>query len=72
MAFKIGDTVRLKSGGPLMTVENVDAGDGPEVLITCIWFENTEGKEEQFKALTLESGAKTIGGDLHKGLRARR
>ena len=72
MAFQIGDTVRLKSGGPLMTVDNIDVGDDTEATVTCIWFEETESKERQFKASTLEAGTKTIGGDLHSGARGRR
>jgi uncharacterized protein YodC (DUF2158 family) len=72
MAFQIGDTVRLKSGGPLMTVDNIDAGEGPEVVITCIWFEAAENKERKFKTSTLVAGTKSIGGDLYKNPRARR
>jgi uncharacterized protein YodC (DUF2158 family) len=72
MVFQIGDTVKLKSGGPLMTVENIAAGDGPEVMVTCIWFEKTENRERQFKAATLEARAKTIGGELHSSPRTRR
>lgn len=34
MAFKIGDTVALKSGGPRMTVAGA-AEDG----VTCTWFD---------------------------------
>ena len=32
--FKVGDVVILKSGGPKMTVEDVEAGD----TIVCQWF----------------------------------
>ena len=40
-AFKAGDTVRLKSGGPLMTVELVHDNYGsPQV--SCTWFEKTK------------------------------
>jgi uncharacterized protein YodC (DUF2158 family) len=72
MKFQIGDTVRLKSGGPLMTIDNIDAGDGPTVMVTCIWFEETERRESQFPAPALEAGTRTIGGDLHKRARTRR
>lgn len=36
MSFKIGDTVRLKSGGPRMTVSSVPSGPNEEVC--CKWF----------------------------------
>ena len=38
--FKIGDTVKLKSGGPKMTV----ARGGIEKKLECVWF--LEGKPE--------------------------
>ena len=37
--FKIGDVVKLKSGGPIMTVVSIrERFDGVE--IECKWFEN--------------------------------
>jgi uncharacterized protein YodC (DUF2158 family) len=41
--FKVGDTVRLKSGGPLMTVTAVDTQDQK---IWCSWFDKAN-KENQ-------------------------
>ncbi|WP_188048742.1 YodC family protein [Flavobacterium sp. GP15] len=44
--FKIGDTVRLKSGGPLMTINNnIDEiqYEGPAIFygeVECKWFDN--------------------------------
>ncbi|MCB1343129.1 MAG: DUF2158 domain-containing protein [Pseudooceanicola sp.] len=40
--FKIGDTVQLKSGGPLMTVEEFGEYNGV-YKARCIWF--FQGKE---------------------------
>lgn len=49
MSFKIGDTVQLKSGGPLMTVHAMDGAQA-----TCVWFEKAERKEGVFSQETLE------------------
>ena len=48
MPFKPGDTVRLNSGGPAMTVKVVE-GD----WISCDWFEGTKKCEDRFAAATL-------------------
>ena len=41
MAFKVGDTVQLKSGSPRMTVTVVGmTADGRET-IECAWFDGT-------------------------------
>lgn len=50
MDFKPGDTVRLKSGGPLMTVEQIING-----LVRCSWFsEKNELKSQSFQPAALE------------------
>lgn len=51
--FKIGDTVTLKSGGPVMTVHSlgnsiVNPGD-----VECIWFEGVVRHEAYFHPDTL-------------------
>lgn len=40
--FKVGDTVRLKSGGPLMTVQQIvnGIGDGPDI-VDAIWLDSS-------------------------------
>jgi uncharacterized protein YodC (DUF2158 family) len=40
MAYRIGDTVQLKSGGPVMTVVEIDDAD----RVTCIWYAATQGE----------------------------
>jgi len=35
--FTKGDTVKLKSGGPLMVVEDVDGNK-----VSCLWFERSK------------------------------
>jgi len=46
--FRLGDTVRLNSGGPPMTVKVVE-GD----WVTCDWFDGTKKCEDKFLAATL-------------------
>lgn len=51
-----GDEVRLKSGGPVMTIQNL--GDyslsaGIEDGVLCVWFEGSEVKEMVFDSATL-------------------
>ncbi len=38
MSFKIGDIVRLRSGGPVMTVSGIDG-----TSVECTWF-GADGK----------------------------
>ena len=45
-SYKIGDVVRLKSGGPPMTVTSVESGDNDVGYVAfCIWF-NAKGNEK--------------------------
>ena len=44
MALKIGNVVRLKSGGPDMTVENVS----PDGVVGCTWFNEKEAYSNIF------------------------
>jgi uncharacterized protein YodC (DUF2158 family) len=50
MAFKEGERVQLKSGGPLMTVEGYEDG-----YVVCVWFEGTKQKRATFKEGTLHT-----------------
>jgi uncharacterized protein YodC (DUF2158 family) len=56
--FKQGDTVRLKSGGPIMTVTFVDGDD-----VSTVWFDDS-GKQEksEFPAATLVEDDGTVTG----------
>jgi len=57
MEFKEGELVRLKSGGPLMTVEEAHEHD-----LSCIWFEKVGNKQvlqrNSFPPVVLEKGQK--------------
>lgn len=63
--FKIGDVVRLKSGGPKMTVQKVNPDAGYDIVI-CGFFKKNSYKglefyrEELELATTLHSAEKTL------------
>jgi uncharacterized protein YodC (DUF2158 family) len=59
MEIKKGDTVRLKSGGPLMTVEDATYSDS----VRCIWFDDKKQRQrEEFDAETLKLDSDSFGG----------
>ena len=40
--FSVGDTVRLKAGGPSMTIEEIECtAGGSNYIATCVWYSNT-------------------------------
>ena len=39
--FEVGDIVRLKSGGPEMTVGQVDQFAGTELAVECEWLDSS-------------------------------
>ena len=41
-AFQVGDLVKLRSGGPKMTVQSVNDGQEGQ-LVHCVWFEQEQG-----------------------------
>jgi len=53
--FKVGDVVRLKSGGHLMTVAAID--EGP---VTCDWSVRGDVKSKSFRAAALETAEPPI------------
>ena len=55
--FQIGQTVRLKSDGPLMTVNFIDESNNQ---IQCVWFENGSKKMDTFHPDTIEPDDDTV------------
>jgi uncharacterized protein YodC (DUF2158 family) len=49
-AFFIGDVVRLKSGGPEMTIDELDDNGG----VGCVWFEHAGDKWKGPKRKTFQ------------------
>jgi uncharacterized protein YodC (DUF2158 family) len=49
--FKLGDTVRLRSGGPVMTINEMATGGG----LVCVWFAGSDVKHHSFKPEALEA-----------------
>jgi uncharacterized protein YodC (DUF2158 family) len=69
MDFKTGDVVKLKSGGPLMTVEKIGRTQfSDEDAVWCTWFETTGGKRvvqrETFASAMLEKEEKRTPGPI--------
>ena len=48
--FQAGDIVKLKSGGQVMTIEEIGADDD----IVCVWFQGAEVKRASFVSATLK------------------
>jgi uncharacterized protein YodC (DUF2158 family) len=53
-AFKVGDTVQLRSGGPKMTVTNIGDRYGT-LTVWCAWFDNVKKLEETFPVESLRA-----------------
>lgn len=59
MLFVPGDTVQLKSGGPVMTIERVGKDESTqEDIVFCVWSEKVgnrqEVQRERFNPIVLE------------------
>ncbi len=55
MKLRTGDLVRLRSGGPLMTVQDYSA---ETFLVVCEWFDGDSYITGQFLEETLEAAGK--------------
>lgn len=49
-AFKVGDQVKLKSGGPKMTVTQVGEAQFGGPTVWCVWFDGSKKFEDTFPA----------------------
>tara|TARA_R110002110_G_scaffold157158_1_gene352975 strand:+ start:148 stop:321 length:174 start_codon:yes stop_codon:yes gene_type:complete len=49
-----GDVVRLKSGGPQMTVTETEIKDSGGIRVWCSWFDKSEVKQGVFPSEALE------------------
>ena len=54
MPWKVGDVVKLKSGGPKMTVER-ESKTHPGYAV-CQWFDGTKMEQGRFPHASLEKG----------------
>ena len=51
--IKVGDVVRLKSGGPAMVVVEAILADGEEEHLACNWFDGSTVQSAIFPAACL-------------------
>jgi uncharacterized protein YodC (DUF2158 family) len=60
--IEVGDTVRLKSGGPLMTVTEIEDRQGVKSVF-CVWFEKNKQDKGAFPlaTVTYDDGVPFIG-----------
>lgn len=54
--FAVGDTVKLKSGGPTMTVAELEGED-----VVCLWFDKSQQCKQRFPAATLQKNTPSSG-----------
>jgi uncharacterized protein YodC (DUF2158 family) len=53
--IKAGDTVRLKSGGPKMTVKQVGEAANGLMMAWCDWFDGMKPMHDAFPITSLEA-----------------
>ena len=57
--MKVGDTVELRSGGPIMTVESVKSLPDGSHLIHCVWFDHDHNERRgQYPEAALQSATR--------------
>ena len=53
-SFKIGDLVRIKSGGPMMEVTEVGENQDGKPIVTCTWFDGDKPEMGTFPAAAVK------------------
>ena len=53
-SFKIGDLVRIKSGGPMMVVTEVGENQDGKPIVTCTWVDEDKPEVGTFPADTVK------------------
>ena len=53
MSIEVGNLVKIKSGGPIMTVSSLD----PKNVIWCVWWWENQYHTSKFKGETLIAAA---------------
>ena len=53
-SFKIGDLVRIKSGGPMMVVAEVGENQDGKPIVTCTWVDEDKQEVGTFPADTVK------------------
>lgn len=58
--FRVGDIVRLRSGGPNMTITAVVERSNPRqtVLYRCVWFDQKKHLAAEFPEVTIQPTSK--------------
>jgi uncharacterized protein YodC (DUF2158 family) len=57
--FNVGDTVRLRSGGPVMTINEKVQGGG----LLCVWFAGHDVRHHTFRPEALDAAARSAAAD---------
>lgn len=52
--FEVGDVVKLKSGGPKMTVKGAGPNQSGDPTVWCVWFEGSKQLDGDFPAEAVE------------------
>lgn len=55
VVLKPGDTIRLKSGGPLMTLANIGLNEDGKPYVTCLWFDGAKESRGFFPLIAVQA-----------------